>query len=138
MISFGYVLIYLSESLLLVFCGLGIVGAGIGFAVYNIFIKYAAPLRNCWKYFPANKGLITGLIIFGYGSSALVINMIVSWYINPNNVGRIDYYPKEISDKVIYPLIKVPGFFIVLIILFFSLGTLATILTIPFKYKYLI
>lgn len=38
-----------------------------------------------WKYFPFNRGMVSGLIIAGYGFGAFTFNFICKAICNPNN-----------------------------------------------------
>lgn len=49
---------------LVLFYGI-IFGAGIG-------ISYSTPIVCCSRWFPENKGLVTGIIVAGFGSGAFV------------------------------------------------------------------
>lgn len=39
----------------------------------------------CWKYYPFNRGMVTGLIIAGYGFGAFIFNFVCKAICNPNN-----------------------------------------------------
>jgi len=55
-------------SFTLLFIGYGLVGgAGIGFG-------YVCPLATCVKWFPEHKGLITGIVVAGFGSGAILFS----------------------------------------------------------------
>ncbi|TVM15345.1 hypothetical protein DPQ33_15395 [Oceanidesulfovibrio indonesiensis] len=67
----GYVLASFSqgEFLLLLICLSGITGAGIGFG-------YICPLTVGMKWFPDNKGLVTGVSVAGFGGGAVLLSTI--------------------------------------------------------------
>ena len=46
-------------------------------------MNYMPVIKNCLLYFPNNKGLINGLVLFGYGTSSLIYNSIADYLINP-------------------------------------------------------
>jgi len=50
----------------------GLSGAGIGFG-------YVCPLATCIKWFPAHKGLITGVSVAGFGGGAIVLSWFAEW-----------------------------------------------------------
>lgn len=43
------------------------------------------PLKIGVRYFPSNKGLISGFIIGSYGCATVIISFLVVFIINPNN-----------------------------------------------------
>jgi hypothetical protein len=47
-------------------------------------LLYLPPLIAAWELHPESKGLITGLIIGGYGLSSLFFNWLIINLINPN------------------------------------------------------
>ena len=54
-------------------------GLGIG-------IAYSSPMTAAMKWFPKNRGLANGLILFGFGFGSLIFNFIQTFIINPKNV----------------------------------------------------
>ena len=67
-------------------------------------MNYMPVIKNCLLYFPKKKGLINGLVLFGYGTSSLIYNSIADYLINPfyrqinSSTGYFDTY---ISKNVI-------------------------------------
>lgn len=55
--------------------------------------------RNSWLYFPKHRGLISGLILFGYGFSSLIFTSIADALINPNYVS-IDPETNLFNDEI--------------------------------------
>ncbi len=61
-------------------------------------MNYMPVIKNCLLYFPNKKGLINGLVLFGYGTSSLIYNSIADYLINPTyqqinpNTGFFDLY----------------------------------------------
>ena len=47
-------------------------------------MNYMPLIKNCLLYFPNKKGLINGLVLFGYGTSSLIYNSFADYLINPN------------------------------------------------------
>jgi len=47
-------------------------------------LLYLPPLIAAWELHPHSKGLITGLVIGGYGLSSLFFNWLIINMINPN------------------------------------------------------
>ena len=44
------------------------------------------PVYSGWLYFPNNKGLVTGIVLCGFGFGAFFFNMISSKVVNPDGV----------------------------------------------------
>jgi OFA family oxalate/formate antiporter-like MFS transporter len=66
LIGLGMVLSSYTDSLIWLYVSYGIMlGLGTGFA-------YGAPIATCTKWFPNKKGLVTGLVVFGFGGGAII------------------------------------------------------------------
>jgi OFA family oxalate/formate antiporter-like MFS transporter len=66
--SLGYIISYFAlknESLILLYFGYGIVG-GIGLG-----LAYVTPVAVASKWFPDKQGLVTGMVVMGFGLGAL-------------------------------------------------------------------
>ena len=68
---------------------------------------YLTPIRIAVRYFPENKGLVSGFIMGSYGCATLIISFLVIFIINPHNVSGIHfkeqdyyYYPDSVTDNV--------------------------------------
>ena len=66
-------------------CGFGICN-GLAVRIKLKSFKYIIPVYNCWKYFPNNKGLASGIVLAGYGFGAFVFNFVSTAVVNPNNI----------------------------------------------------
>lgn len=56
--------------------GIGILaGIGVGFA-------YIVPIATCIRWFPDNKGLVTGIAVAGFGGGAALVSQIGGWLMN--------------------------------------------------------
>ena len=42
-----------------------------GFGIFN-GISYGIPIYNSWKHFPDHKGLVTGIVLCGFGFGSFV------------------------------------------------------------------
>ena len=71
-----------------------IFGIGIGFSYIGI-------TKNSWYFYPEKKGLISGIILFGYGGSSMIFSGFADKVINPNNESAESngLYNKSISDN---------------------------------------
>lgn len=48
-------------------------------------LGYTMPLKICWDLFPTKKGMVTGVIICGFGVGSFVFGIISTFLINPTN-----------------------------------------------------
>lgn len=68
-------------------------GAGAGLA-------YTAPMAAGWKWLPANKGLVSGAILAGFGSGGLLFSMIGSRHVNPDGLNMVDgKFPSIVYER---------------------------------------
>ncbi len=73
--SFGYIISYFAlqnESLWLLYFGYGIVG-GIGLG-----LAYVTPVATVSKWFPDKQGLVTGMVVMGFGLGALLMSKLLA------------------------------------------------------------
>ena len=91
-------------------------GVGFGFGSGMI---YLIPLYNCYKYFPNKRGLISGIIMGGYGVASLISSNIILSIVNPDNKkpGDDHFFPLEIANNVPKSLRIIAIFFFGLMIL---------------------
>ena len=99
------------------------------FGIGNSF-TYFQTMKNCWKYFPNKKGLITGIILSSFGLSAFIFTSIGDFIINKDHIEPINgYYQKEICEK----FITYTKFFFWCVVIF---GFIAVLLVFPYDIKY--
>ena len=117
----SYFIMIIFKNYYLVLLSMGIFGMGDGIANLSL-------IKNCWKYFPNNAGLVNGIIIGGLGISSCVLTPIADYLIiNPKKIEPTDgFYDKNVADNLLKYL-----YFI--LILFIVLGVVAVTLT--FKYE---
>lgn len=66
---------YFATTPLLLYATYGVmVGAGVGLA-------YGMPLAAGVKWFPNKRGLVSGIIMFGFGFSSLIVALVANWLI---------------------------------------------------------
>jgi len=82
------------------------------FSIYLIFyggclgffcgIAYIPALFISYSYFPDKKGLISGICMMSYGFSAVIIQVIMNFIINPHNVRKDSqgHFPNSVIDNV--------------------------------------
>ena len=78
---------------------------GIGHAISNL-----AVIKNCWKYFPNNMGLVYGIIVSGAGMCSSIFTPLADFIvINPEKlpVDDLGFYPEEVSMRLLKYLIIV-------------------------------
>ncbi|CAD8211111.1 unnamed protein product [Paramecium octaurelia] len=70
-----------------------------------IGIEYLIPVDNALKFFPSKKGMVTGLILCGFGFTPLVFNPILQRLLNPDNILPVNgYYPEEVAENLMSSL----------------------------------
>ena len=95
-----------------------------GFAACS---TYYTSLRNCWKYFPNRKDLISGLIFSSFGLSSFAFTSIADLIINPDNIPKDGkYYSKQIS----YRFLKYIRIFTICTVV---IGAISSILCFPYE-----
>ena len=78
---------------------------GIGHAISNL-----AVIKNCWKYFPNNTGLVYGIIVSGAGICSSIFTPLADFFvINPEKeiTDELGFYPKYIAMRLLKYLIIV-------------------------------
>ena len=108
----GIKIISLISTILIILTNLALYYSTNIYSVYGCMVlygiinamNYMPIIKNCLLYFPHKKGLINGLVLFGYGTSSLIYNSIADYLINPD-FHQINpstgFFDKEISKKVI-------------------------------------
>jgi MFS transporter, OFA family, oxalate/formate antiporter len=67
-----------------------LVGIGLGLA-------YIAPMDAAWKWYPQSKGLVTGIILSGFGTGGFFLNILGSHIANPDNLSLFrGLFPDEV------------------------------------------
>ena len=73
---------------------------GLGFGICN-GLTYMIAIYHAWLWFPSSPGLISGLIIGGFGFGALLFNPIAASIVNPDGEAPVDgRFSDEINSKV--------------------------------------
>jgi len=89
----------------------------------GVGIVYWPPIICGWEWFPEHKGLISGLIVGGYGFGAFIFGFVTTALCNPDNLGTDSnkFYPKKVGEKF-------PGTLRICLICWFCLSILAVLL----------
>ena len=64
-------------------------------------MTYMISVHHSWLWFPNNQGLVSGIILGGFGFGALIFDNVLTHLINPNNESIQDngYYPDDVNDN---------------------------------------
>ena len=57
---------------------------GVSFGICN-GLSYTIPLKICWDHYPERKGMVSGVIIGGFGLGSFLFGFISTMCINPHN-----------------------------------------------------
>ena len=101
----------------------------ISYIIYGLGVSatYYQSVKNCWKYFPDKKDLMSGIIFSSFGLGSFVFTSIADYIINPDNIPKEGkYYSKEISYRYLTYL----KFFIICLVI---IGAISIILNFPFE-----
>ena len=68
---------------------------------FNQGMAYMVNVHHGWLWFPKNPGLVSGIILGGFGAGALIFDNVLTHVVNPDNVSidKDGYYPKEVNDR---------------------------------------
>ena len=97
---FSHLILLFTTRLFVVYFAMIIFGIANG-------LSYISLPKNCWNYFPEKKGLLSGLILFGYGISSLIFTWICESTVNKDfdKTDNEGYFSQEIANKM-YEFIK--------------------------------
>lgn len=90
-----------------------IYGIGIGFC-------YFPPLAAGWQWLESNRGLVTGVILAGFGFGAFVFSFFALGIVNPDNEAPYELpngnivYSEEIAERVPTLMVSLAGVFAIL------------------------
>lgn len=72
----------------------------IGFGLCN-GLTYMVPMQHGWLWFPERPGLVSGIIIGGFGIGTLVFGLVCSHIVNPDGEDAVDgKFTPEVNDRV--------------------------------------
>ena len=57
----------------------------VGFGITN-GLTYMVPMHNGWLWFPSRPGLVSGIIIGGFGVGTFVMGIVCTAIVNPHDV----------------------------------------------------
>lgn len=96
----------------------------------GIGMVYWTPIMCGWEWFPENKGLISGLVVAGFGFGAFIFGFISTGIVNPNNLKANKPFVHDGTIDKIFPFevaMRVPHMFRICLI-FWSVFALIAIL----------
>ena len=69
-------------------------------------MTYMVPVHHGWLWFPNKPGLVSGLVICGFGFGALIFNNVSRVIVNPENESADENgtFSIEVNDRVPYML----------------------------------
>ena len=62
---------------------------------------YMVPIHHGWLWFPERPGLISGIIIGGFGVSGIIFDNMFTHMINPDNlpIDEDGFYPDSVNER---------------------------------------
>jgi len=60
---------------------------------------YSTILYKAWLFFPGSEGLITGIIIAGFGIGGFIFTELSTHYVNPDHIASIKVNENDASSK---------------------------------------
>lgn len=120
LVSLGVFLSAYAKNLLtFILCYSGLFGAGVG-------ISYAAPMIAGWKWLPNAKGLVSGVILTGFGAGGFIFSLLGTSFVNPKGLNPSGgKFPVEVYDA--FPLMLKK-----LALLYFVVGSIgAAMISVP-------
>lgn len=95
-------------------------GVGLG-------IAYTAPISCSMKWLPRSKGLVTGLVTAGLGTSALLLNQFHTWFINPMNIlpVAVSNHPDQLYFTDVTLLRRIPRLIAISAAVYLGVGAIA-------------
>ena len=88
-------------------------------------MSYLVPLVCVWEWYPEKKGLMTGIILGGYGFSSFIFAFVSTKLVNPNDLkpeiydakNKVTYFGDEVADRVPFMIRTLATIWSVLVIL---------------------
>ena len=74
-------------------------------------LVYTTVLFHAWLYFPGREGVVSGVMLTGFGCGGLISTLLSSYFVNPNGVDPIEHdkdhlevkpFNKEIANNLPY------------------------------------
>jgi len=74
----------------------------IGFS-FNQGMAYMPPIHHCWLWWPKSPGLVSGIVLGGFGFGGLIFNEVIVAVINPwgDEIDDDGFYSKRVDERFI-------------------------------------
>ena len=62
------------------------------------------PVHHGWLWFPNNPGLVSGVILGGFGLGSLIFDNVLTHLVNPDNISVDDdgFYPDDVDNRFMF------------------------------------
>lgn len=82
-------------------------------------LSYTVPLKIAWDHYPEKKGLISGIVLAGFGVGSFIFNIVSTLIVNPKNLdtGKNGFYPQSVSKHVPSMITKISIIWSILIVI---------------------
>ena len=94
-------------------------------------LSYTVPIKLGWQAYPENSGLVSGLIIGGFGLGSLVFTYLATLIVNPDNLNQTELIAPDGVAYMTFPesvTEQLPFFLQLLGLMYLVLGLTAVIL----------
>ena len=73
---------------------------------FNNALTYMVPIHHAWLWFPERPGLVSGILISGFGIGALIFNTVCLYLVNPQNESSDESgrFSAEINSRLPFTL----------------------------------
>lgn len=101
-----YLSSYAKNLLTFIACYSLMFGSGVGLA-------YTAPMIAGWKWLPNSKGLVSGVVLMGYGLGGFIFNLVGTSFTNPKSLNVINgKFPEEVYSNFPVTLRKLAAIYV--------------------------
>ena len=70
---------------------------------FGIGLAYTSPMLTGYEWFPRNRGVVSGIVVGGYGLGSIILTSVQTSYLNPDNVSPEDdgfFHDDALLDRV--------------------------------------
>ena len=76
-----------------------------GFGLCNA-LTYMVPMHHGWLWFPDHPGLVSGIIVGGFGVGTLIFSLVCTALVNPGNEKPVNgVFPDSVNERVPHMLL---------------------------------
>ena len=81
-------------------------------------LSYMVPMHHGWLWFPNYPGLISGIILGGFGLGALIFSPVATALVNPEGFSPVDgKFPDSVNEKVPRMLLILDVCYLVMVVI---------------------